>query len=95
MFRQSVPAGDEPVSTEGMARPRGFEPPTSTSGGWRSIQLSYGRIVAWILSSCVPTETVELAVTDRFRDVASIDLFGGLQICDGASELEDAMVGTR
>ena len=27
-----------------MARPRRFERPTSTSGGWRSIQLSYGRL---------------------------------------------------
>jgi hypothetical protein len=33
-----------------MARPRGFEPLTSASGGLRSIQLSYGRLEPSIIT---------------------------------------------
>ena len=37
-----------------MARPEGFEPPASASGGQRSIQLSYGRMIVKLTVSLTP-----------------------------------------
>ena len=42
--RPLPPGGVKDMARKDMARPRGFEPLTSASGGQRSVRLSYGRI---------------------------------------------------
>jgi hypothetical protein len=60
-----------------MARPRRFERPTSTSGGWRSIQLSYGRIRGEILSEIdlVGYSSHQTSRTERFNKPTNMELY--------------------